>query len=196
MIGTIKGRCIATGKLLPTLAVGAAGGGIAYAFDIPLPWLLGALIATTVLSLGGVRLRAPTTSRKAVLVVIGVMLGAAFTPDMTGDVALWGTSLVLMLLATAVMITYMERACARAMLPLLEDGQMTVGVKFEIAHFNPTPVGADFVTFCRYLHREKALYWFEVWCEDGAGLVGKGRHARAVVHRAEIEATAGQRRST
>ena len=99
-------------------------------------------------------------------------------------------------LATAVMITYMERACARAMLPLLEDGQMTVGVKFEIAHFNPTPVGADFVTFCRYLHREKALYWFEVWCEDGAGLVGKGRHARAVVHRAEIEATAGQRRST
>ena len=96
-------------------------------------------------------------------------------------------------LATAVMITYMERACARAMLPMLEGGQMTVGVKFEIAHFNPTPVGAEFVAYCKFLHQEKALYWFEVWCEDGAGLVGKGRHARAVVDRAQIEATAGQR---
>lgn len=66
--------------------------------------MLGALIATTVLSLAGVRLQAPTNSRKAVLVVIGVMLGGAFTPDLAANLALWGISLSIMFMATAVMI--------------------------------------------------------------------------------------------
>lgn len=135
MVGTIKGRCIATIKLLPTLAIGAAGGGIAYALGIPLPWLLGALIATTMLSLGGVRLRAPTTSRKAVLVVIGVMLGAAFTPDMAGDVILWGTSLVLMLLTTAVMMAFS-----------VWFGRRVAGYSMDTALYSGVPGGVSAVT--------------------------------------------------
>ncbi|MHB0774833.1 AbrB family transcriptional regulator [Halomonas sp. WWR20] len=121
--------------MLPTLAIGAAGGGIAYALDIPLPWLLGALIATTVLSLGGVRLRAPTTSRKAVLVVIGVMLGAAFTPGMTGDVSLWGTSLALMLLATAVMMAFS-----------VWFGRRVAGYSMDTAMYSGVPGGVSAVT--------------------------------------------------
>lgn len=135
MIGTIKGRCVATGKLLPTLAVGAIGGSIAYALEIPLPWLLGALIATTVLSLGGVQLRAPTTSRKAVLVVIGVMLGAAFTPDIAGDVTLWGASLVLMLLTTAVMMAFS-----------VWFGRRIAGYSMDTAMYSGVPGGVSAVT--------------------------------------------------
>lgn len=135
MIATIKGRCVATGKLLPTLAIGAVGGGIAYALDVPLPWLLGALIATTLLSLGGVRLRAPTTSRKAVLVVIGVMLGAAFTPDIAGDVTLWGTSLVLMLLTTAVMMAFS-----------VWFGRRIAGYSMDTAMYSGVPGGVSAVT--------------------------------------------------
>ncbi|WP_203299859.1 AbrB family transcriptional regulator [Marinobacter sediminum] len=104
MISLIKERCIAGGRLLPALAIGGVGGGLAYAVHTPLPWLLGALIATTVLSLAGVRLQAPTNSRKSVLVVIGVMLGGAFTPDLAANLALWGISLAIMFMATAVMI--------------------------------------------------------------------------------------------
>ncbi|WP_243836180.1 AbrB family transcriptional regulator [Modicisalibacter xianhensis] len=121
--------------MLPTLAIGAVGGGIAYALDVPLPWLLGALIATTLLSLGGVRLRAPTTSRKAVLVVIGVMLGAAFTPDMTGDVALWSTSLVLMLLTTAVMMAFS-----------VWFGRRIAGYSMDTAMYSGVPGGVSAVT--------------------------------------------------
>ncbi|MCG7599866.1 AbrB family transcriptional regulator [Halomonas sp. McH1-25] len=121
--------------MLPTLAIGAVGGSIAYALEIPLPWLLGALIATTVLSLGGVRLRAPTTSRKAVLVVIGVMLGAAFTPDMTGDVALWSTSLVLMLLTTAVMMAFS-----------VWFGRRIAGYSMDTAMYSGVPGGVSAVT--------------------------------------------------
>ncbi|WP_205624605.1 AbrB family transcriptional regulator [Marinobacter nanhaiticus] len=104
LIDALKDRCSAGSRLLPTLAVGVCGSVLAYAVNMPLPWLLGALIATTVLSLAGVRLPAPAGSRKAVLVVIGVVLGAAFTPDMAGDVGRWGASLVIMLLSTAVMM--------------------------------------------------------------------------------------------
>ncbi|OBX37688.1 putative ammonia monooxygenase [Halomonas elongata] len=45
-----------------------------------------------------------TTARQAVLVIIGVMLGTTFSPGMSGDLLHWGASLIIMLLATAVMM--------------------------------------------------------------------------------------------
>ncbi|MBS9405515.1 AbrB family transcriptional regulator [Halomonas sp. TRM85114] len=93
-------------RFLPTLVLGLAGGGLAYWLQMPLPWLLGAMLATTAASLMGCRLRSPGRGRKGVLVVIGVMLGSAFTPDMSGDLPLWGASLVIMLLATAMMMGF------------------------------------------------------------------------------------------
>ena len=93
-------------RFLPTLALGLVGGGIAYWIEMPLPWLLGAMIATTTASLMGWRLRSPGRGRKGVLVVIGVMLGSAFTGDVSGDLLGWSTSLVIMLLATAVMMLF------------------------------------------------------------------------------------------
>ncbi|SEL12203.1 AbrB family transcriptional regulator [Halomonas daqiaonensis] len=97
---------VGLGRFLPTLALGLGGGGLAYALHLPLPWLLGAMLATTVASLAGARLRSPGRGRQGVLVVIGVMLGAAFTPEMTGGLTLWGASLSMMLLATAVMMAF------------------------------------------------------------------------------------------
>ncbi|WP_181454225.1 AbrB family transcriptional regulator [Halomonas sp. SL1] len=93
-------------RFLPTLALGIAGGALAFAVNLPLPWLLGAMIATTVASLSGVRLRSPGRGRKGVLVVIGVMLGSAFTPQLSGDLGLWSLSLAVMLVATAAMMAF------------------------------------------------------------------------------------------
>lgn len=135
MIETLKGHCAAGGKLLPTLAIGACGGAVAYAINIPLPWLLGALITTTVLSLAGVRLRAPTGSRKGVLVVIGVMLGAAFTPDMAGDITLWCVSLAIMLLSTAVMMAVS-----------VWFGRRVAGYSIDTAMYSGMPGGVSAVT--------------------------------------------------
>ena len=41
-------------------------------------------------------------------------------------------------LATPIMIAQMERACAKLLAALLEPGQLSVGVKVAIAHFNPS----------------------------------------------------------
>lgn len=94
------------GRFFPTLALGLIGGGLAYWLHLPLPWLLGAMIATTVASLTGIPLRSPGKGRQGVLVVIGVMLGSAFTADMTGEAMRWGGSLAIMLIATAVMMAF------------------------------------------------------------------------------------------
>lgn len=101
MIPTARMRTLAA-----TLTLGLIGGGLAYWLALPLPWLLGAMIATTIVSMAGVPLRAPNKGRKGVLVVIGVMLGSAFTQEMTDDLTLWGISLAVMLMATAVMMTF------------------------------------------------------------------------------------------
>ncbi len=93
-------------RFLPTLLLGIAGGALAFAINLPLPWLLGAMIATTVASLAGVRLRSPGRGRQGVLVVIGVMLGSAFTPELSGDLGLWSLSLAVMLVATAAMMAF------------------------------------------------------------------------------------------
>lgn len=93
-------------RFLPTLALGLAGGAAAYAVDLPLPWLLGAMLATTLASLFGARLRSPGRGRQGVLVVIGVMLGSAFSPGLSGDPGRWGLSLAAMLAATALMMLF------------------------------------------------------------------------------------------
>ncbi|CBV41506.1 AbrB family transcriptional regulator [Halomonas elongata] len=102
--GTLANGWKATRRLLPTLLLGLVGGALAYGAGLPLPWLLGAMLVTTAASLTGVRLRSPGGSRQVVLVIIGVMLGTAFSPGMSGDLLHWGASLIIMLLATAVMM--------------------------------------------------------------------------------------------
>lgn len=104
LIYALKIRSKACWKLLPTILVGSCGGGLAYAAGMPLPWLLGSMLAAMTLSLAKVRLPSPTASRQVVLAVIGVMLGSAFTPNMAGDIGLWGTSLIVMLISTMFMM--------------------------------------------------------------------------------------------
>ena len=99
-------------------------------------------------------------------------------------------------LATPVMLGEMERAAASLLKPLLTDGQLSVGAKAEVAHFAPTPVGSVLISHARFVGQEGALYWFEVWSEDAGGVVGKGRHGRALVDGENIESRAAARSPT
>ena len=68
-------------RTLLSLAIGAAGG-VAFLFlDLPLPWLIGALGATTAAALLGVPVRIPGRLRSSVIVVIGLMIGSSFSPE-------------------------------------------------------------------------------------------------------------------
>jgi uncharacterized protein len=90
--------------LRPTLARTAAGlgigiiGGALFAWaGAPLAWMLGALIAVTAASLAGARLAIPSPLRTVMVAVLGVMLGSAFTPEITGHIAAWSGAVLVLL---------------------------------------------------------------------------------------------------
>jgi predicted thioesterase len=96
-------------------------------------------------------------------------------------------------LATPVMIGEMERAAAAVLKPILAPDELSVGVRVEVAHLAPTPVGGRVVSSARFTGREGPLFWFDVTAADDGGVIGTGRHARAIVKKDAIMARAARR---
>lgn len=98
------------------LIIGAAGGFVFYALTLPLPWMLGALFAGMAASVGGLPVLPPMRIRPAVVAVIGVMLGARFTPAVMDHAAAWSGSLALLLVyicVVAAVVVPFYRLCGK-----------------------------------------------------------------------------------
>lgn len=98
-------------------------------------------------------------------------------------------------LSTPALLGLMERACAQAMASEVGESQLSVGVKTEISHTQPTAPGVDVLARATLRGIDGALYWFDVEAADPSGPVGVAKHARAIVERASIEQRAQQRRN-
>jgi predicted thioesterase len=96
-------------------------------------------------------------------------------------------------LATAKMIGLMELAASRVMKPLLSAGELSVGIEVAIRHSAPTPRGATVRAEARYIGSEGKRHLFEVAAFDGAGEIGRGTHARAIIERSRLVAGAARR---
>ncbi len=72
-----------------TMVLGTGGGALFAWLHLPLPWMLGAMSATTVAALSGIRLYMPFSLRMAMVAVLGVLLGSAFTPDILDQIGRW-----------------------------------------------------------------------------------------------------------
>lgn len=81
------------------IALGAFGGAMAAGLGLPMPWLLGALLITAL----WVQVfppkfkdtyRTPRSLVTAMICVIGVMIGGAFTPDLAGAILRWWPSVL------------------------------------------------------------------------------------------------------
>jgi membrane AbrB-like protein len=95
------------------LGIGAVGGTIFAALGLPLPWLLGALAATTIASLAGLELRVPEGLRRPMIAVLGAMLGTTFTPDRLAGALDWLPTLsalpIYVILVGTVIFIYLRR---------------------------------------------------------------------------------------
>lgn len=76
-------------RLAFTLAAGAIGGWLLDLLELPLAWMLGAMLATTPLAMAGMPLQRPVRLRVVMLAVLGVMLGSAFSPDVVDRARTW-----------------------------------------------------------------------------------------------------------
>lgn len=75
------------------MIVGTAGGWAFASARLPLPWMLGPMTVCTLAALIRAPVVAPTVIRPPMTMVIGVLLGAAFKPDMIGHLPLWLTAI-------------------------------------------------------------------------------------------------------
>jgi membrane AbrB-like protein len=91
----------AIAKAALTLAIAAAGAAIAAALNLPAAYLMGAMIAVTAASLGGVDTRLPRRLFEATLILVGIILGAGVTPELVGRAGSWPVSLAVLLVSIA-----------------------------------------------------------------------------------------------
>lgn len=96
--------------------------------------------------------------------------------------------------ATTRMIALMEMASARLLKPLLEEGDMSVGVTVDIIHSAATPIGAKVSATATYRGRDGKLFIFDVVAHDPGGEIGRGIHKRAIISRERLLAGAAKRR--
>ncbi len=80
------------------LGIGLIGGLIAHFINMPLAWMMGPMLATFVASLLRVPMGVPMQFRSGILGVIGIFLGASFTPDTLDQAAKWPISMIAVLL--------------------------------------------------------------------------------------------------
>ena len=85
-------------NLFTALGIGLIGGLIAHGIAMPLAWMMGPMLATFVASLLRVKMGIPMRFRSIILGVIGVFLGASFTPDALDQAARWPISMIAVLL--------------------------------------------------------------------------------------------------
>ncbi len=80
-------------SFLRTFAVAAAGGYLFTLLGLPLPWMLGAMLFTALASGAGLSLRIDMRLRRGMIIVLGVMLGSAFSPEILEKAGAWSISL-------------------------------------------------------------------------------------------------------
>jgi fluoroacetyl-CoA thioesterase len=96
--------------------------------------------------------------------------------------------------ATSRMIALMELAASRLMKPLLQPGELSVGVSLSVKHTAATPLHSQVRARASYLGPRGKFFCFKVEAFDEAGPIGEGEHTRAIVATERLLAGAAQRK--
>ncbi|SHI78048.1 thioesterase family protein [Desulfofundulus thermosubterraneus] len=84
--------------------------------------------------------------------------------------------------ATPAMIGLMEKAALSSVDPLLEPGQITVGIRVDVEHLAATPVGMEVVARSELVEIDGKRLVFRVEARDEQELIGRGTHERFIVN--------------
>ena len=85
-------------RAVGALGLGTAGGFVFDAFDLPLAWMIGAMVATAAAAVCRARIRVPYGLRSAMVMVLGIMLGSAFDPTILDQLGRWSITLASLIL--------------------------------------------------------------------------------------------------
>jgi len=99
-----------------------------------------------------------------------------------GDVARLLKGHNIEVLATPVMIAWMEEASWKLVEEFLEDDEVTVGVSVSVSHKAPAPLGSEVLVEATLKEVEGRRLKFEVCARLGDVIIGEGVHERFVVN--------------
>ena len=83
--------------------------------------------------------------------------------------------------ATARLVALMECSAAKILIPLLKEGELSVGVDVNVTHLAPTLEGDTAISTARFDGMEGKLFKFSIEVVDSGGKVGVGTHTRAII---------------
>src|SRR3546814_5884063 len=75
------------------LAIGSAGFGLLAWFGMPLAWMIGAMLFTSVCAVAGLSISVPKGLRSFMVMVLGIMLGSSFDPALLSQAEEWVVTL-------------------------------------------------------------------------------------------------------
>jgi len=81
------------GRCALAIVVGTVGGAVFNYFNMPLPWMMGSMFASGMITLAGVQLKMDSRLRTLMILVIGVLLGSAFSPEILARIPRWPITL-------------------------------------------------------------------------------------------------------
>jgi fluoroacetyl-CoA thioesterase len=84
-------------------------------------------------------------------------------------------------LATMAMVGFVESACLKCVSGHLDPDEHSVGVAVDVSHVAATPVDMEIRAEVELVAVEGRRLAFAVKVFDEAGLIGEGRHQRAVI---------------
>ena len=90
-------------------------------------------------------------------------------------------------LATPIMIAWMEECCMECVQSKLEEGFGTVGTLVNVTHEAPTPVGGQVTVSCFLRQVDGRRLVFAVEASDKGGIIGRGSHERFIVNGAKFQ---------
>ena len=94
---------------------------------------------------------------------------------------------LLEVLATPIMIAWMEECCMECVQPQLEEGFGTVGTLVNVTHEAPTPVQGEVTINCFLRQVDGRRLVFAVEASDKGGIIGRGSHERFIVNGAKFQ---------
>jgi hypothetical protein len=173
-----------TFRLALALLLGTTGGAAFAWLGLPLPWMLGAVCVTLVAALSGAPLAVPNGVRNAMLLVLGVLIGGGFTPDILEHAHRWVVSISLTLVYT-VLLTFAGAWFFRHLAGYGRTDAFFAGLPGGLAAviFIGAEVGADLrrLSIIHSIRIVAVCFAIPVWIRfmDGAGAAVLSRAAAA-----------------
>ena len=95
-----------------------------------------------------------------------------------------------MVFATPMMISLIEKAAVLSIEPYLEPGQSSVGTHINVSHSSATPLGMTVWAETEVTEIDRRKVTFSVKAYDERGLIGEGTHERFIIDIEKFQAKA------